>query len=93
MEHVRLPEDVSAGRLGEVAGRRVDDDGMTGGLMVSRRSGMWAATMALVVMAAGCGSKTINQVAYELGFKYPQHFSRLFKQRVGYTPNEYRMQN
>lgn len=36
------------------------------------------------------GKRTINEIAYELGFKYPQHFSRLFKQRVGYTPNEYR---
>lgn len=35
--------------------------------------------------------KTINQIAYELGFKYPQHFSRLFKERVGQSPNEYRM--
>jgi len=35
-------------------------------------------------------SKSVNQVAYELGFKYPQHFSRLFKQRVGKSPNEYR---
>jgi AraC-like DNA-binding protein len=34
--------------------------------------------------------KTINEIAFELGFKYPQHFSRLFKSRVGYTPNEYR---
>lgn len=34
--------------------------------------------------------KTINEIAYELGFKYPQHFTRLFKQRIGYTPNEYR---
>jgi AraC family transcriptional regulator, transcriptional activator of pobA len=38
-------------------------------------------------------SKSISQVAYELGFKYPQHFTRLFKQRVGHTPNEYRMLN
>lgn len=38
-------------------------------------------------------NKTINEIAYELGFKYPQHFSRLFKQRVGYTPNEYRRLN
>jgi AraC-like DNA-binding protein len=34
--------------------------------------------------------KTVNEIAYELGFKYPQHFTRLFKQRVGVTPNEYR---
>ncbi|WP_018621463.1 helix-turn-helix domain-containing protein [Spirosoma luteum] len=35
-------------------------------------------------------SKSVSQVAYELGFKYPQHFMRLFKQRVGQSPNEYR---
>lgn len=39
------------------------------------------------------GNKTISEIAYELGFKYPQHFSRLFKQRVGYTPNEYKNLN
>jgi AraC family transcriptional activator of pobA len=37
------------------------------------------------------GSKTVSEIAFELGFKYPQHFSRLFKQRVGQSPNEYRM--
>ncbi|KAA9347861.1 helix-turn-helix domain-containing protein [Larkinella humicola] len=36
-------------------------------------------------------TKSICQIAYELGFKYPQHFNRLFKQRVGQSPNEYRM--
>ncbi|MDT8414022.1 MAG: helix-turn-helix transcriptional regulator [Flavobacteriaceae bacterium] len=34
--------------------------------------------------------KTVNEIAYELGFKYPQHFSRLFKQKVGVTPGNYR---
>ncbi|MDR1022767.1 MAG: AraC family transcriptional regulator, partial [Prevotellaceae bacterium] len=33
------------------------------------------------------------EIAYELGFKYPHHFSRLFKKRVGMTPNEYRTLN
>ncbi len=37
--------------------------------------------------------KTVNEIAYELGFKYPQHFTRLFKQKVGFTPNEYRNLN
>ena len=37
--------------------------------------------------------KTISEIAYELGFEYPQYFSRLFKKRVGVTPNEYRMMN
>src|SRR6478736_544997 len=35
-------------------------------------------------------SKSVSQIAYELGFKYPQHFARVFKQRVGYSPIEYR---
>jgi AraC family transcriptional regulator, transcriptional activator of pobA len=38
-------------------------------------------------------SKSVNQIAYELGFKYPQHFTRLFKQKVGQSPNEYRVLN
>lgn len=38
-------------------------------------------------------SKSVSEIAYELGFKYPQHFTRLFKQKVGQSPNEYRMLN
>ena len=38
-------------------------------------------------------SKNIAEVAYELGFKYPQHFTRMFKRITGYTPNEYKMLN
>lgn len=32
----------------------------------------------------------ISQVSERLGFEYPQHFVRFFKQHVGMTPNEYR---
>jgi len=38
-------------------------------------------------------SKSFSEIAYELGFKHPQHFSRIFKKSVGYSPNEYRLQN
>lgn len=37
--------------------------------------------------------KSISEVAYDLGFKYPQHFNRLFKKKLGMTPNEYRQLN
>lgn len=37
--------------------------------------------------------KTLNNVAGELGFKYQQHFTRLFKQKTGMTPHEYRNLN
>jgi AraC-like DNA-binding protein len=38
-------------------------------------------------------SKSMNDIAFQLGFKYQQHFTRLFKQRTGMTPNEYRQAN
>jgi len=38
-------------------------------------------------------NKSVSEIAYELGFKYPQHFTRLFKNKTGYTPIEYRMIN
>jgi AraC-like DNA-binding protein len=38
-------------------------------------------------------NKSVSEIAYELGFKYPQHFTRLFKQKVGQSPNEYRLLN
>lgn len=34
--------------------------------------------------------KSVSEIAYELGFKYPQHFSRLFKLKVGYSPKDFR---
>jgi len=33
--------------------------------------------------------ETIAQVAYKLGFEYPQHLSRMFKQLTGMTPSKY----
>lgn len=34
-------------------------------------------------------SGNISQVAYDLGFEYPQHFSRMFKRHTGMTPTQY----
>ena len=36
-------------------------------------------------------SRSISEIAYELGFKYPQHLTRLFKKKVGRTPQQYRI--
>ena len=35
-------------------------------------------------------SYQVNEIAYKLGFKYPQHFSRLFKHIEGISPSQYR---
>ena len=35
-------------------------------------------------------TKSVSEISYELGFKYPQHFTRFFKQKTGLSPNEYR---
>ena len=32
----------------------------------------------------------ISQIAYDLGFDYPQHFTKVFKKKIGMSPVEYR---
>jgi len=36
-------------------------------------------------------SLSINETAFQLGFEYPQYFSRLFKRKTGLTPAEFRL--
>lgn len=36
---------------------------------------------------------TINEIAEELGFTYPNHFTRMFHKATGYTPLKYRKGN
>jgi AraC-like DNA-binding protein len=38
-------------------------------------------------------NKNINEIAFDLGFEYPQYFNRLFKGKVGMTPLEFRSHN
>ena len=38
-------------------------------------------------------NQSVSEIAYSLGFEYPQYFSRLFKQKTGKTPLEYRSNN
>jgi AraC-like DNA-binding protein len=35
-------------------------------------------------------NNSISTVAYDLGFKYPQYFTRLFKKETGMTPKEFK---
>lgn len=37
--------------------------------------------------------KSISEIAYELGFDYPNHFSKLFKSKTGLSPSEFRHLN
>jgi AraC-like DNA-binding protein len=38
-------------------------------------------------------NKSVGEVAYALGFEYPQYFNKLFKQKTGHTPMEFRSLN
>jgi AraC family transcriptional regulator, transcriptional activator of pobA len=35
-------------------------------------------------------NKTVSEISYQLGFEYPNYFSRLFKKKTSQTPSEYR---
>lgn len=37
--------------------------------------------------------RSVSELAYSLGFEYPQYFSRLFKNKTGMTPVEFRNTN
>ncbi|MDJ1491909.1 helix-turn-helix transcriptional regulator [Cytophagaceae bacterium DM2B3-1] len=38
-------------------------------------------------------NKSVGEIAYALGFDYPQYFNKLFKQKTGKTPIEFRSMN
>ena len=48
-------------------------------------------TMAVAKELLADPSKSISDVAYAVGYQYPQYFSRAFKRIVGCSPKEYRI--
>lgn len=38
-------------------------------------------------------TSSVSEIAFDLGFEYPQHFSKIFKAKTGYSPSEYRTLN
>ncbi|MRX64734.1 helix-turn-helix domain-containing protein [Maribacter luteus] len=38
-------------------------------------------------------NSSVSEIAFDFGFEYPQHFSKLFKSKTGYSPSEYRTLN
>ncbi len=38
-------------------------------------------------------SDPVSQIAYSLGFEYPQNFSKIFKSKTGISPAKYRKLN
>ncbi|MBT29145.1 MAG: AraC family transcriptional regulator [Thalassobius sp.] len=38
-------------------------------------------------------TESVSQIAFSLGFEYPQHFSKIFKTKTGMSPIEYRNKN
>ncbi len=38
-------------------------------------------------------NQSVSEIAYSLGFNYPHYFTRLFKNKTGYTPSEYKHLN
>jgi len=65
------------------------------GSLVKRETGISARDYIMEKLFAEAKSrilsreKNINEIAYELGFRYPQHFSRSFKKLVGESPKKY----
>ena len=70
---------MSAGYLGDLVRRHTGDTAIN---YIHR----FILQKAKSLLSAG---KTITEVAYDLGFAYPQHLSRLFKKKEGISPSQY----
>ena len=70
---------MSAGYLGDLVRRHTGDTAIN---YIHR----FILQKAKSLLSAG---KTITEVAYDLGFAYPQHLSRIYKKKEGLSPSEY----
>ena len=46
--------------------------------------------VAVAKQRPAASAEDISVIAYDLGFQYPQHFTRLFKRLTGESPRQYR---
>ena len=54
--------------------------------------GMFRTTIATIALEQS-PKLTCREIAYSCGFETPSHFARVFRNVVGKTPNEYRMES
>ncbi|MDE7144847.1 MAG: helix-turn-helix domain-containing protein, partial [Duncaniella sp.] len=66
--------------------------------LVKRETGMTPTTLIMRRMIdvakhrLAISTDDISVIAYELGFQYPAHFTRMFKRATGQSPTDYRRQ-
>ncbi|WP_353309708.1 helix-turn-helix domain-containing protein [Candidatus Albibeggiatoa sp. nov. NOAA] len=53
---------------------------------------LWLICQIGAVCSKSSSDVTIAEVAYTLGFEYPNYFAQRFKKKVGITPTQYRNQ-
>jgi len=47
--------------------------------------------ISLAIEKLSHGSMSVKEIAYDLGFEYPNHFSRFFKNQTGVSPSDYKI--
>lgn len=88
----RLREDLTAESLAEIAGvslrtlQRVFRERFD----TSPMSWLMEARLLEAARLIRAGDDPVTKIAYRVGFKDPSHFTRRFKARFGFSPNEYR---
>ncbi|MFK7882504.1 helix-turn-helix domain-containing protein [Roseobacter sp.] len=64
--------------------RRLNDVGTTHSALID------SARLELALRLLAEEKNSVTEIAFELGYSYPGHFTRFFKRKVGLSPTEYR---